>query len=243
MRTAVSLVFFCLALGLAGAARAEEWTVKMRAVSGKVTYSHDLKVPEGGQASYAGKAQMRGYGPAREIIFNAYLKRPDEGLFRLDYQVEVAGEQKARPPFQAQGKVLLRPGKQALAVEAGGWKLIFEVAGKVKGEPPQKEGGVLETALKCGRRSWPARFLYLPGEQYTAVLYGGTEDEVSKFMVGLLPNSTAVDGEFILQYTLQLKDAGETLAEGQGELALEPGGGKAAAKAGKGCVFSAKALR
>jgi len=82
----------------------------------------------------------------------------------------------------------------------------------------------------------------LPEEQYTAVQYEEEGGAVRKFMVGLLPNAPSLDGTFLLQYTLQLKEGGETQAEGQGELILAPGGAKRTAKAGD-CVFSAKALR
>lgn len=239
----LSLTFGLLALGLSGAAGAEGWTVQVRAVNGRVTYSHAQRSPVSEQTSYAGKARMRGMGPEREIIFNSYLHAPEDGQLRLDYQVELAGELKGRPPFQAQGKVLLRPGKPVLAVEAGGWKLILELQGTAKGKATQKETGVLETSLKCGRASYQAKFVYLPEEQYDAVLYSGTADEPVKFMVGLLPNITAMDGNFMLQYTLQLKEGGETLVSNQGQLSLEPGGGRRTAAAGKGCVFSAKALR
>lgn len=233
----------CLALFAAGAAAAESWTVAVKAVNGKVTYSHEQSVPVEKQTNYAGKTRMRGPGPSREIIFNSYLKRPEDGLFRLDYQVEVTGEQKARPPFQAQGKVLLRPGKQVLAAEAGGWKLIFEVKGKLEGTPPKNNAGTLETTLKCGRASYPANFVYLPDEQYSVVVFSGEGDAPLKFMAGLLPNGSALDGTFLLQYTLQLKEGGETLVSNQGELMLEPGGEKSSAAAGKDCVFSARALR
>ena len=62
-------------------------------------------------------------------------------------------------------------------------------------------------------------------------------------MVGLLPKFSGMDGTFQLQYTLLLKEGGETLAGGDGELIMAPGDGKHTATAGKGCVFTAKALR
>jgi len=243
MKTPLLLTLSCLALCVAGAAGAEGWTLQLKAVNGKAVYSHAQALPLGEQTSYVGKTRQRGMGPQRELIFNSLLNRPVEGLFRLDYQVEVAGEHKARPPFQAAGKLLLRPGKPVLAAEVGGWKLILELQGTAGGKTPAQRGGVLETSLKCGRESYPARFVYLPDEQYTAVTYGGSEDAVRKFMVGLLPNSSALDDTFLLQYTLQLKDGGEELAAGQGELILAPGGKKQTAAAGKDCVFSARALR
>ena len=231
---------FCLTLCLP-AAWAESWTVKVRAVNGGVSYSHTQAVPVRGQSAYSGKAGVRGGGPAREMTFNSFLDLPREGLFRLDYQAEIAGGNRARPPFQAAGKVLLRPGKPVLAAEAGGWKLILELRGTAEGKYPRSGTGTLETRLKCGRDLYPANFVYLPDEQYSAVLYGGTDDAVRKFMVGLLPNSPGVDGTFRLQYTLLLKDGGETLASGQGEFVLAPGGEKQSVSTGKDCVFSAKA--
>jgi hypothetical protein len=243
MKTLLSLILFCPALCFAGAPAAENWTVLMKAVNGRVSYSHVQKSPVGKQGSFVGKARVRGGGPEREIIFNSFLNAPEEGLFRFDYQVEVAGGNRARPPFQAGGKVLLRPGKPVLAAQAGGWKFILELQGKAEGKYPDKGTGTLETSLKCGRVSYPASFVYLPDEQYSAVLYSGSEDAVRKYMVGLLPKSSAMDGTFLLQYTLLLKEGAESLAGGQGELILAPGDGKHTAAAGKDCVFSAKALR
>lgn len=240
MKITAALMIPCLALGTAAAG---EWTVKMKAVDGRVTYSHTQVSPVGEHVSFSGKPLTRGGGPARELIFNTFLNKPEDGFLRLDYQVELGGRHRARPPFQSQGKVLLRPGKPVIAAEAGGWKFIVELAGEAEGKPMRKSPGRLETVLKCGRASYPANFVYLPEEQYSAVLYGGTEDEVRRFMVGLLPNIPAMDGTFLLQYTLQLKEGGETLADTQGELILAPGGGKKSAAAGKDCVFSAKALR
>ena len=213
----------------------------MKAVNGRVYYSHSQASPLNEQSTYSGKAPVRGGGPAREIIFNSYLNFSEDGGFRLDYQAEVAGGNRARPQFQAAGKVRLRPGTPVLAAEAGGWKLILELQGTTGEDYPKPATAALETRLKCGRDSYPAEFVYLPDEQYSAVLYGGTGDKVRKFMVGLLPNSPGVDGTFLLQYTLLLKDGGETLVDGQGELILAPGGAKRSAAAGKGCVFSAKA--
>ncbi len=240
MKIAASLILLLPALAPAGA---EGWTVNVKAVNGRVTYSHALESPIAKQSSFDGKARVRGRGPARELIFNSYLNAPEEGLFRLDYQIELTGENRARPPFQAAGKVLLRPGKPVLAAEAGGWKFILELRGKAGGKAPKKAGGTLETRLKCGRLSYPANFIYLPDEQYSAVLYGREGETVRKFMLGLLPKSPGMDGTFLLQYTLLLKEGGESLAGGQGELILSPGGAKRTAAAGKGCVFSAKARR
>ena len=236
-------MFSCLALCFAGPARAESWTVKMKAVNGRAAYSRTQASPIGKQVNFDGKPQMRGGGPARGIIFNSFLNPPEDGLFRLDYQVEVANERRVRPPFQAAGTVLLRPGTPVLAAGAGGWKFILELQGKEKGGSRGEASGTLETRLKCGSASYPANFVYLPDEQYSAVLYSEEGDTVTKFMVGLLPKSPGADGTFLLQYTLLLKEGGETLAGGNGELILEPGGGRLTAAAGKDCVFSAKALR
>jgi len=228
---------------ISAAAGAEVWTVELKAVEGRVTYQHGLATTVGKQSSFAGQPRVRGGGPARELIFHSFLNKPVDGYFRLDYMAELAGENRARPPFQAAGKVRLRPGKPVLAALAGGWKIILELQGEA-GERSRKEGpGTLETSLKCGRVVYPATFVYLPDEQYSAVLYGGSGDTVTKFMVGLLPKSPGMDGTFLLQYTLLLKEGGETLAGGEGELILAPGDGKHTARAGKDCVFSAKALR
>ena len=238
-----SLVMFCLTGCLVRAAGAESWTVKMKAVNGRASYSHTQAGALGKQTKFDGRPLMRGGGPARDLTFKYFLNPPEDGFFRLDYQVELSGEHGARPPFQAAGKVLLRPGKPVLAALAGGWKIILELQGEA-GERSRKEGpGTLETSLKCGRVVYPATFVYLPDEQYSAVLYGGSGDTVTKFMVGLLPKSPGMDGTFLLQYTLLLKEGGETLAGGEGELILAPGDGKHTARAGKDCVFSAKALR
>lgn len=243
MKTLLPLILFCLAPGLAGAEPPEDWTVNLKVVGGRVTYSHAQVSPAGEQAGFTGKPVVRGAGEARELIFNSFLNAPEDGVLRLDYQVELAGRREGRPPFQAAGKVPLRPGKSVLAAEAGGWKLILELQGTAGGKPAGRGAGTLETSLKCGRTAYPANFVYLPDEQYSAVLYTGEGDDARKFMVGLLPKSSGVDGTFLLQYTLQLKEGRETLAGGDGELILEPGGARRTAAAGKGCVFSARALR
>jgi len=217
--------------------------VEMKAVNGRVSYSYTQALSVGKQATYSGKARVRGGEPAREIIFNSFLNELEEGVFRLDYQAEVVDKSRARPPFQVAGKVLLRPGKPVLAAGAGGWKFVLELKGEAGEKSRAERPGTLETVLKCGRVSYPAKFVYLPDEQYTAVLFTQSGDTVTKFMVGLLPKFSGMDGTFLLQYTLQLKEGGETLAGGNGELILAPGDGNHTAAAGKDCVFSAKALR
>lgn len=243
MKIRVLLALFCLAFRFAGAAWAETWTLKLKAVNGRASYSHEQVVAVEKQAVFDGKPRMQGGGPPREVIFNSFLNPDEEGLFRLDYQAEVSDKSRARPPFQAAGKVLLRPGRPVPAAEAGGWKFIVELKGETVGESRAERSGTLETVLKCGRLSYPAKFVYLPDEQHSAVLYSQSGDTVTKFMVGLLPKSPGVDGTFLLQYTLQLKEGGETLAASDGELILAPGDGKHTATAGKDCIFSAKALR
>lgn len=228
---------------LIGAAGAQEWTVEVKAVNGRISYSHEQPCPVGEQATFTGRPRMRGPGEPVEMIFNSLLNRPQDGLFRLDYQVELAGKNGGRPPFQAAGKALLRPGKPVLAAEAGGWKFFLKLHGKAARKYPQKKSGTLETRLKCGRVSYPANFAYLPGEQYSTVIYKEEEERVTRFTAGLLPNHPAVDGTFLLQYALLLKEGGETLSEGQGELILAPGGARQTVAAGKDCVFSARALR
>ena len=237
------LLSLSLVFCFAGGAAAESWTVRMKAVNGRAAYSHEQASPLGKQVTFDGKPQMRGGGPARQLIFNSYLNAPEDGLFRLDYQVEIGNERRIRPAFQAAGKVLLRPGKPVLAAEAGGWKFIVELRGKAEEGTRKDVSGTIETRLKCGRVSYPANFIYLPDEQYSAVLYSEEGDTVNKFMVGLLPKSPGEGGTFLLQYTLQLKNGGETLASGEGELIMAPGEGPHAADAGKDCVFTAKALR
>ena len=102
--------------------------------------------------------------------------------------------------------------------------------------------GVIRASLKCGLDEHAANFAFLPDQQYTIITYSQDTDAPRRFMVGLLPNGSALDGSFKLQYTLQLKEGPETLAEGQGELILSPGGGKSGAAAGD-CLFSARASR
>jgi len=228
---------FCFA----GTAGAETWTVSLKAMNGRGTYTHELELPVGKQTTFDGAPATRGW-PRRGLIFNAYLNKPEGGLFRLDYMAELTGKNAARPPFQAAGKVALRPGKPVLAAEASGWKLILELRGKAESGARKNGNGVIRTSLKCGRDEHTANFAFLPDQQYTVVTYSQDDEAVRRFMVGLLPNGSALDGGFLLQYTLQLKEGAETLAEGQGELILNPGGGKRRAAAG-GCVFSAKAAR
>lgn len=234
---AVILYSFCLA----GPAGAETWTVKLKAVNGRGTYTHEMELPVGKQTTFDGAPATRGW-PQRGLIFNAYLNKPEDGLLRLDYMAELTGKNAARPPFQAAGKVALRPGKPVLAAEASGWKLIFELRGE--GEHGARKNGnwLIRTSLKCGREERLANFAFLPDQQYTVVTYSQDPESVRRFTVALLPNGSALDGSFLLQYALQLKEGAETLAEKQGELLLNPGGGRSRAAAGD-CVFSAKASR
>lgn len=235
------LLPLCLAPGLAAAA--EGWTVKLKVLNGRVTYSHEQPMAAKTQENFAGRPRMRGGGPELGLIFNAYLHPAEDGLFKLDYQVELGGDKRALPPFQASGKVRLPAGKPVLAVESGGWKVILELEGESEGEYPKNWQQTIDAALKCGRISYQAKFSYVPQDQYSVVLYNEKDDAVRKFMLGLLPNSPGLDGEFKLQYTLLLKEGRETLAGGDGELILAPGGGRRSAAAGKNCVFSAKASR
>lgn len=235
------LLPLCLAPGLAAAA--EGWTVKLKVQNGRATYSHEQPMAAKTQENFAGRPRMRGGGPELGLIFNAYLHPAEDGLFKLDYQVELGGDKRALPPFQASGKVRLPAGKPVLAVESGGWKVILELEGESEGEYPKNWQQTIDAALKCGRISYQAKFSYVPQDQYSVVLYNEKDDAVRKFMLGLLPNSPGLDGEFKLQYTLLLKEGRETLAGGDGELILAPGGGRRSAAAGKNCVFSAKALR
>ena len=145
-----------------------------------------------------------------------------------------------RPPVFRPGQVLLRRASGLATAPAAG--ILSELRGRPKVNTRERDRH-LETRLKCGRASYPANFTYLPDEQYSAVLYSESGDTVSKFMVGLLPKSPGVDGTFLLQYTLLLTEGGEKLAGGDGGLILAPGDGKHTAAAGKGCVFSAQALR
>jgi hypothetical protein len=232
-----------LSLAAPGAA-GETCLLKMMAVNGGVSYSHDLPVEPGERASYHGPARRRGRGPLRDIIFNALLNEAGKGGFRLDYQVEVADEKGPRPPFQAQGKALLRPGSQLLAASAGGWKYYLKLEGEACGEAYEgKRPGTLTAALKCGRHSYPAGFSYLTNEQYSAVLYSEDGDKVTRFMIGLLPGGAAFDGTFPVQYVVQLKEGGKAIADNSGGAILSPGGGAAKASAGPGCSFTVKASR
>lgn len=230
-----------MAFPAASAAGAGEWAVKLKAVNAGTSYTTTLVSPAGRQAAFDGKPKMRGQGPARELIFRSFLNAPENGLYRLDYQVEFYGSNGARPPFQAAGKLLLRPGKPVLAAQAAAWKLYLELEGKAAGKTPNHANSRLTTSLKCGRKTYPANFAYLPGEQYSAVTFTEEDDTVTNFMAGLLPNTSAMDGAFILQYTLLLREGSKTLTEKQGELILVPGGPNKSATAGP-CRFTAKAL-
>lgn len=234
---AVIFYSFCLA----GTAGAETWTVSLKAINDRGTYTHELELPVGKQASFDGAPATRGW-PKRGLIFNAYLNKPENGLFRLDYMAELTGKNAARPPFQAAGKVALRPGKPVLAAEASGWKLILELRGEAEKGARKNGNGVIRTSLKCRRDGHTANFAFLPDQQYTAVTYSQDDEAVRRFTLALLPNGPAVDGTFRLQYAVQLKEGAETLAEGQGELIMSPGGGRSSAAAGD-CVFSAAASR
>jgi hypothetical protein len=231
-------------LSLAAPAAGETCLLKMMAVNGGVSYSHDLEVEPGERASYAGPAKKRGRGPQRDIIFNALLNEAGEKGFRLDYQVEVAEEKGPRPPFQAQGKVPLRPGRQALAASAGGWKYYLKLEGEAcEGEFDDPKPGTLAAVLKCGRHRYPVGFSYLTNEQYSAVLYSEDGDKVTRFMIGLLPGGGAFDGTFPLQYAVQLREGGRTVTDNTGGVLLSPGGGAVKASAGPGCSFTVKARR
>ncbi|HBE89339.1 MAG TPA: hypothetical protein DDW67_09410 [Elusimicrobia bacterium] len=226
------------------AAEDDACSLRMMAVHGGVSYSHELAVVPGERASYAGPAKKRGRGPQREIIFNALLNEAGKQGFRLDYQVEVADEKGPRPPFQVQGKVPLRPGRQALAASAGGWKYYLKLEGEAcEEEFDDPKPGTLTALLKCGRHRYPVSFSYLTNEQYSAVLYSEDGDKVTRFTIGLLPGGGAFDGTFPLQYAVQLKDGGETIADNTGGVLLSPGGGAAKASAGRGCSFTVKAGR
>lgn len=240
------ILLLCAAAPAAAAAGDDTCSLKMMAVKGGVSYSHELSAAPGERASYAGPAKKRGRGPQREMIFNALLNEAGEGGFRLDYQVEVAEEKgPPRPPFQAQGKVPLRPGKQALAATAAGWKLYFRLDGEAcAGEKGWEKAGTLNGRLKCGRLTYPFSFNYLTNEQYTAVLYDEpSENTVRRLTVGLLPGPAAFDGTFQLQYVLNLKEGGRVITDSQGKALLAPGGGAHSSAAGRGCSFTVKASR
>lgn len=221
-------------------------SIRMMAVNGGVSYSHELPAAPGERVSYDGPAKKRGRGPRQDLIFNALLNEAGEKGFRLDYQVEVAaGKGPPRPPFQAQGKVPLRPGKQVLAASAGGWKLYFRLDGEAcAGEKDWEKAGTLSARLKCGNLSYPVSFAYLTNEQYTAVLYEEpAERTVRRLTVGLLPGPSAFDGTFQLQYVVNLKESGRTVTDSQGKILLAPGGGSQKGSAGRGCAFTVKASR
>lgn len=224
-------------------ASAGGWTLRVKALNGRETYTISQRVEPGKQASYSGPSAGRGGGPERAMIFNSFLGEEEGGAFRVDYQAEVGGAHRARPPFQAAGKALLRPGKPLQAAAAGGWKLVLELEGSASGKPRRANAGTLEVSLKCGRRSYPAAFAYLPEEQYSAVLFEQEGETVRKLTVGLLPNLPAADGSFNLQYALELKESGEPLASAEGELLLSPGAGRKTARAGGDCLFSVSAAR
>lgn len=235
-----------IALCAAPLAAAEDGcSLRMMAVNGGVSYSYELAAEPGEQASYAGPAKKRGRGPRRDMIFNALLNEAGEKGYRLDYQAEVAAANGVRPPFQARGKVPLRPGKQVLAASAGGWKLYFRLDGEAcAGEKGLEKTGRLSARLKCGRLSYPFSFAYLTNEQYTAVLHEEPdEDTVRRLTVGLLPGPSAFDGTFQLQYVLDLREGGRVITGSRGKMLLAPGGGRESASAGRGCSFTVKASR
>lgn len=218
------------------------WTVKARAVNGGQTFSQSLNCAEGKPAEFSGRPAIRGYGPVRDMVFRATLRTGDDGLLRLEYDLTMKAERGPRPPLQLAGVAPLRPGKPVLAAASGGWKLTLELTGSDGGEHPKPAPGRLEARLKCGRRAYAADFVFLPEKQYSAVLQDEEDDKAGKFMVGLLPGAPGLNGEFLLQYTLLLKDGAEALAEGQGKFILEPGVEKRAA-AGRNCSFTVKAAR
>lgn len=242
LKTAMALLLCAAAAASAG----ETCSLKMMAVHGGVSYSHELAASPGGRAAYAGPAKKRGRGPQREISFNALLNEAGEAGFRLDYQLEVAeAKGPPRPPFQAQGKVPLRPGRQAPAVSAGGWKLYFRLDGEAcAGGSGREKAGTLSGRLKCGRLSYPFSFAYLTNEQYSAALYEEpAAGAVRRLAVGLLPGPAAFDGTFQLQYVVNLSEGGRPLTDSQGKALLSPGGGAHTYAAGPGCSFTVKASR
>jgi hypothetical protein len=216
--------------------------VKTWAVHGNTSYSHRQSSPVGEQSTFRGKTDIKGSGPEREMIFNSLLYPEEDGHFRMDYQVEIGGEQEGQPPLQAMGQAILTPGEVLLAAKVGAWRYYIQLPGRPSVEVSREEPKYLVTRLKCGGSSYPANFSYIHGEEYTAILFTESTDVPRKFTISLRVGDLVRNGALPIQYSVSLKEDGATMAGSNGSLTLKPGTDKSLS-VGNGCTFWAKTLK
>lgn len=237
---AILAVFFSAAWGTVPAA-AETCLVKMTAVKGKTVYAYSKKNEAGKQDSFAGKVKARG-GPARQMVFHSLLSRGQKGGFSLDYQLELSGAGKGRPPLQVQSTVSLPKGRKILAATAGGWKYYLELAGK-SARPADTGDYQLTVSYGCGSVNFPVKIVVVPGSQANTIIVDESAKAVRKFVMTVLPGRQDQDGSFTLQYQAELKEDGEVLGTAQGQVRLSAGGPQKTITSGKSCKLSVKALK
>jgi len=240
MKTLAWLAVFSAA-ALAVPAGAETYLLKMTAVKGKLSYSYSKKYEAGKQNNFAGKLKPR-KGPGREILFHSLLGRGENGIFSLDYQFELSGAAKGRPPLQLQSRVSLPKGRKILAATAGGWKYYLELAGK--GAKPADTGDYqLIASFGCGGVNFPVKIVVAPGSQANLILADEGARAARKFVMTVLPGRPDPDGNFTLQYQAEIKDDGEPLGTAQGQVRLLTGGPQKTIASGKNCKLSVKAFK
>ena len=241
MKTLTWLAVFSAAALAAVPAGAETYLLKMNAVKGKLSYSYSKKYEAGKQNNFAGKLKTR-KGPGREIIFHSLLGRGGKGLLSLDYQFELSGAAKGRPPLQLQSRVSLPKGRKILAATAGGWNYYLELAGK--GAKPAETGDYqLVAAFGCGGVNFPVKIVVAPGSQANLILVDEGAKAARKFVMTVLPGKPDSDGGFTLQYQAEIKDDGELLGTAQGQVRLLAGGPQKVITSGKNCKLSVKAFK
>lgn len=241
MKTLAWLAVFLAAALAAAPAGAETYLLKMTAVKGKVSYSYSKKYEAGKQNNFSGKMKTS-KGPGREILFHSLLGRGEKGLFSLDYQFELSGGVKGRPPLQLQSRVSLPKGRKILAATAGGWKYYLELAGK--GAKPADTGDYqLVAAFGCGGVNFPVKIVVTPGSQANMILVDDGAKTARKFVMTVLPGKPDPDGAFTLQYQAELKDDGEVLGTAQGQVRLLTGGPQKMINSGKNCKLSVRAFK
>ena len=240
MKTLAWLAVFSAA-ALAVPAGAETYLLKMTVVKGKLSYSYSKKYEAGKQNNFAGKLKPR-KGPGREILFHSLLGRGENGIFSLDYQFELSGAAKGRPPLQLQSRVSLPKGRKILAATAGGWKYYLELAGK--GAKPADTGDYqLIASFGCGGVNFPVKIVVAPGSQANLILADEGARAARKFVMTVLPGRPDPDGNFTLQYQAEIKDDGEPLGTAQGQVRLLTGGPQKTIASGKNCKLSVKAFK
>ena len=240
MKTLAWLAVFSAA-ALAVPAGAETYLLKMTAVKGKLSYSYSKKYEAGKQNNFAGKLKPR-KGPGREILFHSLLGRGENGIFSLDYQFELSGAAKGRPPLQLQSRVSLPKGRKILAATAGGWKYYLELAGK-SGKPADTGDYQLIASFGCGGVNFPVKIVVAPGSQANLILADEGARAARKFVMTVLPGRPDPDGNFTLQYQAEIKDDGEPLGTAQGQVRLLTGGPQKTIASGKNCKLSVKAFK